>query len=59
MSREMSSQQLASAYQAGYRDGYCGKQARPENFPAQEEEYLKGHHKGWFDGYAGQPRPTI
>ncbi|GAP94802.1 hypothetical protein [Leptolyngbya sp. NIES-2104] len=53
-----SSQSSSEAYQAGYRDGYCGKQPSPDKFPGQEEEYSKGHRKGWSEGYQGQFRTT-
>jgi hypothetical protein len=59
MSKDNFSQLSSQAYQAGYQDGYCGRQSSPEKFPGQEEEYSKGHRKGWFDGYSGQPRTTI
>jgi hypothetical protein len=58
MSADSSNQQQSSAYQTGYRDGYSGSPARPENFHGQESEYMRGHSKGWYDGQ-GQPRTTI
>jgi hypothetical protein len=54
----MSSNNSSQAYQAGYQDGYCGKQPSPEKFPGQEVEYSKGHCKGWAEGYVGQCRTT-
>jgi hypothetical protein len=53
-----SSQPSSHAYQVGYQDGYCGKQPSPDKFPGQEEEYSKGHRKGWSEGYSGQYRTT-
>ncbi|AKG19995.1 hypothetical protein [Calothrix sp. 336/3] len=50
-----SDQQESFAYQAGHRDGFCGSTARPENYPGQEIEYMRGHRKGWYDGQR-QPR---
>lgn len=58
MSTKNSNNETSSAYQAGYRDGYSGSRARPENFPGEESEYMPGHGKGWFDGQ-GQPRTTV
>jgi hypothetical protein len=52
------SQPSSPAYQAGYQDGYCGRLASPERFPRQEDEYFKGHRKGWNEGYIGQYRTT-
>ncbi|OKH53921.1 hypothetical protein NIES2101_09250 [Calothrix sp. HK-06] len=53
-----SNQQESFAYQAGYRDGFCGSTTRRENYPGQETEYMRGHQKGWHDGQ-GQPRTTF
>ncbi len=50
-----SDQQESFAHQAGHRDGFCGSTARPENYPGQETEYMRGHRKGWYDGQR-QPR---
>jgi hypothetical protein len=58
MAAQNSNQQQSFAYQAGYRDGFSGSPARPENYPGQEAEYMRGHGKGWYDGQ-GQPRTTI
>ncbi|MBE9008723.1 hypothetical protein IQ250_00645 [Pseudanabaenaceae cyanobacterium LEGE 13415] len=55
MSQHTSSRE--DAYQAGYQRGFAGKQSQPERFPGQEDEYRRGHRKGWQDGYMNQPRP--
>jgi hypothetical protein len=52
MSQESSYKE--AAYQTGYQHGYAAQQPRPERFPGQEEEYLKGHRKGWQEGYMMQ-----
>ncbi len=44
------------AYQAGYLQGFAARNPHPERFPGQEDEYRRGHRKGWQDGYMNQPR---
>jgi hypothetical protein len=46
--------QSQTAYQTGYQHGYAAQEPRPERFPGQETEYLKGHRKGWQEGYMMQ-----
>lgn len=58
MSSNNFSELSSQAYQAGYQDGYCGRQPSPEKFPGQEAAYSEGHCKGWSEGYAGQFRTT-
>jgi ribosome modulation factor len=54
--RDDSFEQSSPAYQLGYQDGYCGRLSSPEKCPGQEDEYCKGHRKGWNEGYPGQYR---
>jgi hypothetical protein len=44
----------SEAYEMGYYAGYSRIKARPEDFPSQQSEYLKGYSKGWLDGQRNQ-----